>query len=158
MPLAPRRCLPPLAIALMALGACTVHIDMRPALNDPRYKDPQPAQDEPSTDEVEAQSDGAPPEWLAGQWMEHWPDRVGCKDIAQISVRGGKVELTGADCNTQTPYTISKIRFEGRTLRFRLHVPETGLDLDYALELKDKKRLEGRIKGGTSAQVTWTRI
>lgn len=152
---------PALMLSLLPmLGACTVHINMVPG---PSVASPAPIA------RVEAPPAGAkareaperpsvPSRELAGAWLEHWPDRLGCKDTARIEVVGQQVAIKGSDCNNGGAYEITEEAFDGRFLRFRLRVPATKFDLLYKLELVEGGALEGEVSGSAQARVKWLKL
>lgn len=154
-----RLCL--VAVLLPTLSACTVYINMVPPLENAglapsAVKTEAPTRD--NTDNKARSKAKDPSQKLAGEWLEHWADRVGCKDTARIKVVGDSIEIMGSDCNNGEAYEITEEAFDGRFLRFRLRVPETDFDLFYKLEFVDQGTLEGEVKGSTRAKIKWLKL
>jgi hypothetical protein len=92
---------------------------------------------------------------LVGSWAEDWPNRK-CKDIANLTNRGGQIQITMADCTDGEQYKASNISYDGTTLSFALLTPSTGVSLQYTLRWNGSL-LTGSAVGKNNTPVTWTR-
>lgn len=95
-----------------------------------------------------------PADWN-GTWKEYWPGRK-TNDLYRISMAGEEAIKISAVTEIGRQ-TLTDIRFDGQTLRFRLLFDKKSID--YELALDDSNTLRGtiRLSPGAVRAVTWLR-
>ena len=115
---------------------------------------------EPSPPETAA-ADGRPTAKadVAGTWREDFDGRSGCSDMIAMSWIGTELHLDGANCEDGVAYELEDVSFDGKELRFRLHVPTIEWVLDYHLTRAGDDTLIGDAQspGGEAHTVRWVR-
>ncbi len=152
---------------LFTLVGCTIHINQLPPMPEgkrvlvPSSNLPQSMGGQPGmvTGQISADN-GSLAARMQGSWAEQWPGRMGCQDIARITNRGGRLKLSGGDCNTDESYRFSNERIVNGALRFRLLVVSTDISYEYTMRLSaDGQRMNGEAveEDGSVTELRWTR-
>ena len=96
---------------------------------------------------------------IAGTWREEFDGRSGCSDTITLSWVGNELHLDGANCEDGVAYDLEDVSFDGKELRFHLHVPKIDWVLDYHLTRASDDTLIGDAQspGAEPHTVRWVR-
>jgi hypothetical protein len=145
-----------LAAWLACVCACAPSLDGGPVVIAPTIATSQVTID--PSDAAAAPVSAAKPD-VAGTWREEFDGRSGCSDVVTLSFVGTELHVESANCEDSAEYEIDEITFDGKELRFRLHVPKIDWVLDYHLTRSGDDTFVGTAEapGADPHTVRWVR-
>ena len=90
----------------------------------------------------------------SGEWTEYYAGRPSCQDRFSVRVVGGELDLSSSDCESENPYVITELRWDGQTLRFTAEPSGGGHVLRYEVALESPGQIRGTANGTT---ITWSK-